>query len=94
MENKPDFSNAVRRAECDAENEMVKVIRTAAPDDWRAAESWLKRRRRDEWGDTVKQELSGPNGEALRIRHELAGLTEMSDDELLRLHQDTLGAAA
>jgi hypothetical protein len=92
MEHKPDFRYAVLRAEAEAENEMVKVLRSAAPDDWRAAESWLKRRRRDDWGDTVKSEISGPSGEAIRIRHEMANLAELSDDELLRLHSETLGS--
>lgn len=30
--------------------------------DWRATESWLKRRKRKEWGDKLDQELTGADG--------------------------------
>ena len=50
----PDFLAEVTRAEADAEARFTKSIYKAATGydaDWRAAESWLKRRRRDEWVD-------------------------------------------
>ena len=47
------FSDDVTRAENEAEAFYAGVLKTAAPDDWRAAESWLKRRRRDDWGDRL-----------------------------------------
>jgi TPP-dependent trihydroxycyclohexane-1,2-dione (THcHDO) dehydratase len=39
----------------------IKTVRKRLHD-WRAAESWLKRRRRDEWGDNVQAEHSGMIG--------------------------------
>lgn len=68
------FSTNVTRAEADAENIYAAVIQKAATGaipDWRAAETWLKRRRRDEWGDNVAVSL--PN------------LEEFDDDELDRI---------
>ena len=51
----PDFLNNVFMAEAEAENLMVAAVcRSAIGGDWRAAESWLKRRRRDDWGDNEK----------------------------------------
>lgn len=48
------FSSDVQKAEAEAENAMAKEIQSAAKlGDWRAAESWLKRRRRDDWGDSL-----------------------------------------
>jgi hypothetical protein len=96
MSRYPEFSVTVTRAEAKAELRFTNTLAAAAagtdevPGDWRAAESWLKRRRRDDWGDTVKSEISGPSGEAIRVRHEMANLKELSDDELLRLHSETL----
>ena len=50
-----DFADAIAHAEADAENAMVRVIHKAAiGGDWRAAENWLKRRRREDWGDNEK----------------------------------------
>lgn len=53
---KPGFRDAVVRAEADAETRAtVALVKgfSGADGDWRAAESWLKRRRRDDWGDKV-----------------------------------------
>lgn len=51
-----DFRDAVTRAEGACAARMAARIyqeATASEGDWRAAESWLKRRRRNEWGDNV-----------------------------------------
>lgn len=47
------LSDAVIVAEGEAEASLVGAIRDKAPEDWRAAESLLKRRFRDAWGDQV-----------------------------------------
>lgn len=58
-EEHPEFESAILRAEAEAERDMSDVLRVAAfgmegrPGDWRAAESWLKRRRRKDWGDEI-----------------------------------------
>ena len=47
-----EFNEAVEVANAQCAVNMVRVIQSAAAKgDWKAAESWLKRRRRDEWGD-------------------------------------------
>jgi transposase len=40
-----DFLDRIRKAEADAENEMVVVVREAAKKNWCAAAWWLERRR-------------------------------------------------
>jgi hypothetical protein len=52
------FSDAVTRAEAECENRMAQVIVDAAADDWRAAECWLKRRRREDWSEKVDHDLT------------------------------------
>ena len=52
----PEFAEGVTRAEADAEARFTQSLYKAATgydSDWRAAEAWLKRRRRDEWGDNI-----------------------------------------
>jgi hypothetical protein len=55
---------------------LAALIRAAAPTDWRAADTLLKKRFRDQWGDTIKQEMdidvTGLPREALE---QLAGRT-------------------
>lgn len=52
-----DFSDAVMRAEDECAAQMAACIAAAAPTDWRAAESWLKRRRSEDWGDRQSLDL-------------------------------------
>lgn len=60
-----DFSDAITRADAECAALMAATIVKAAPGDWRAAESWLKRRRRDEWSE--RTELTGKDGTGLEI---------------------------
>ena len=59
MNDNIDFYALVTRAESEAEVMFTSTLAKAArgtstvPGDWRAAESWLKRRRRGEWGDSI-----------------------------------------
>lgn len=55
LEDFPQFSQAVTHAEGACASLMAATIYEAArgQKDWRAAESWLKRRRREEWGDSL-----------------------------------------
>ncbi len=49
-----EFSEALETANAQCEVNMVRVIQSAAAKgDWKAALEWLKRRRRNEWGDNV-----------------------------------------
>ena len=49
-----EFFQKVRQAEGECALNFTRVIQTAAArGDWKAAEAWLKRRRRAEWGDNI-----------------------------------------
>jgi hypothetical protein len=49
---------------------LVADIRKHAPQDWRASAEVLRRRYRRNWGDVVRQEVSGPNGGPIEIAAE------------------------
>jgi hypothetical protein len=53
-----DFADLVKRAEAEAEAEMVGAIHAASKETWQAAAWWLERRRNEDWGrkDTVRFE--------------------------------------
>lgn len=54
LKNKLGFLEQVGRAEAEVANSMTRAVVKAGNDgDWRAALEWLKRRRRDEWGDSL-----------------------------------------
>lgn len=59
-----EFYELVKRTEAQCRNNFVSVIaKAAASGDWRAAEAYLKRRDRENWGDSV----AVTNTEPLRI---------------------------
>ena len=90
MSDYEEFWGAVTRAEAEAEAMFTAVIAKAArgtdkePGDWRAAESWLKRRRRVEWGDNITHRA---DREAANLLAELfpddagAGIAEITAGE-------------
>lgn len=56
----PEIEEKLVRAEGKAHVSMSNVLFEAAMGgDWRAAESWLKRRRPEEWGDKQTAEING-----------------------------------
>lgn len=58
MKSFAEFCGAVTRAEAEVEICHVAVIQSAAKDgDWRASLEWLKRRRREEWGDNITHDI-------------------------------------
>lgn len=68
------FFTDAARAEHEAEAMYVTVIAKAAKDgDWRAAESYLKRRHREDWGDNVAFDV---DKEITNIMAVLAGSRE------------------
>jgi len=63
------FLLAVGLAEAICAANMAATFAKAANEgDWRAAESWLKRRRPDEWGDLSKVEHRGEGGGPIVFR--------------------------
>ena len=61
----PEFSDAVKAAEADAELAMVERVRTAANDQWQAAAWWLERKMKRDWSN--RQEITGEDGAPVRI---------------------------
>ena len=62
MNDNVNFASVVMRAEHEAELKYTARIAreaNAVDGDWRAAESWLKRRRREEWTEKVDTEVTG-----------------------------------
>jgi hypothetical protein len=54
LEEDQSFSKAVMEAEATAETDCATTIVTAARGgDWRAADKWLTKRRRDDWADEI-----------------------------------------
>lgn len=53
----PEFSEAITRAENECAARLAAKLAGAADEDWRAAESWLKRRRSEDWGDRQSLDL-------------------------------------
>ena len=61
-----EFNHAVRKAEAQCRLNMTRVIQSAAAKgDWKAAEAYLRRRDRANWGDNVDV-TSG--GEAITLK--------------------------
>ena len=76
----PDFSEAVTRAEAEAERDHVRNIHAAGVTDWRASLEWLKARRRSEWKAPERHEVTGEDGGAINHRL-IVERTVYSEDE-------------
>ena len=72
-----DFMEQITHAEAVAEAEHVKNLQIQGIGDWRASESWLKRRRKDDWSEKQQIEQTVMN----------IDLTNLTDDQLDRLDQ-------
>lgn len=62
-----NFVEAIDQAEAEAEARMVEMVTAAAPDDWRAAMTYLERRRPEDWGKKERIEHSGSE-EPIKIK--------------------------
>lgn len=72
-----EFRESVKEAEAEAEISRLVKIESAADEHWQAAAWWLERKYSDRYGRTLRTEVSGPDGGAIRI-------SGMSDEELLQ----------
>lgn len=61
------FAEDVARANATVADEMIGVIRDAAPDDWRAAMTFLERRFPDDFSKRERHEVAGPNDGPISI---------------------------
>lgn len=64
-----DFSEAVKKAEAQAEIRMVQEWQKQMPENWQAIATFMERRYPDRWGrqDKSKLELTGKDGGAIKI---------------------------
>ena len=70
MKNNADFSDAIKKAECDAEVRNVAIIQKAADTTWQAAAWWLERKHKAEWSSRVEQ--TGADGSPVKVIVEYA----------------------
>jgi hypothetical protein len=61
------FLHEVNAAENDAERELVDLIRSSVPDDWKAGAWLLERRHPRRWGRLDRSELTGANGGPVQV---------------------------
>lgn len=73
-----ELREALEKAEADAEQTALKIIRAAAPKNWQAAAWMLERKNPDRWGrrDAMKVEHSGS------VKTDLSKLTDSQLQEL------------
>jgi hypothetical protein len=62
---KPEFAEAIKRAEAKCKQRNIALIQKAAITTWQAAAWWLERKHRDEFA--LRTEHTGRNGEALTV---------------------------
>jgi len=66
LKTKPHFTDAVKKAEGDAEVTNLAIIQKAAHDGtWQAAAWWLERKHKADWSTRV--ETTGADGSAVRV---------------------------
>jgi len=65
MKQKPDFADAIEKAEADAEVRNVAIIQRTADTTWQAAAWWLERRRKGDW--SARTEMTGADAGPLKI---------------------------
>jgi hypothetical protein len=65
------FSQSLTRARADAKVGAIAAIRSAMPEDWRAALAFLERRHPQEWGRRTAHEVSGPEGGSIESKSDV-----------------------
>lgn len=73
-----DFYVAIKKAEAEAENKIIKLWIKQIPEDWRAAATFLERRYPDRWARRDRHEITGRDGGTIDInvgelRNEILG---------------------
>lgn len=64
-----DFSDAIEKAQADAETRNVALIAKAAQDGtWTAAAWWLERKYPERWGRKERHEITGKDGGAVTVK--------------------------
>lgn len=84
MAKKPEFSEAIKRAEMVCKQRNIARIQNASKKSWQAAAWWLERKYPQEFAMRQKLEHSGPNGAAIPVKSDL-DLSRLTDVQLIRL---------
>jgi hypothetical protein len=73
--NKPEFSDALKKAENECKARNIAIIQKAAEKSWQAAAWWLERRYNSEFALKSVQEFTGKDGQPLQFTYkvDLAG---------------------
>ena len=83
-----DFLHELIRVEGGAEKKVVDDWVRQSRTDWRAGAAFLALRYKSRWGQPAKVELSGPDGQPLRVQHTHAlDLTRLNDEDLRTLYE-------
>jgi len=90
-----EFTEAIRRAEAEAEVHAVVILRRAMGQDWRAALAYLERRHPGRWRRHTSTELTGRDGGPIQTEQTpTIDLRRLSDRELRLLEEITERAAS
>jgi hypothetical protein len=73
----PILSEHIKKAESDAELEMVKIVRTQAKKTWTAAAWWLERKNPKNWGKREQTDLNHKGNIKLDMPDIEAALTKV-----------------
>jgi len=79
-----DFAAAFRRAEVQVESDLVEIWRKAAPEDWRAAQSFLAKRHPERWTDRAPESISLGQNFQINIHWSDAGFEEQWRQQVQR----------
>jgi transposase len=88
----PTFSDAVEKAEADAEQRYVAQVAKAAQTTWQAAAWWLERRRPQDYRQQSGVELTGKDGGAIMTANVTAGMKDHEKRALRKVIDDVLKA--
>ena len=81
-----EFMETVKRAEPVIKKVLLDKIKNA--EQWQAAAWILERRFSDEWGKTDRLEISGRDGEAIKVKQELAnGLRPDEIENIVKVYE-------
>jgi hypothetical protein len=67
MKKKPEFSEAIKKAEVICKNRNIKIVQRAAINTWQAAAWWLERKHSDEFALKNKTDLTVFNPEPVQF---------------------------
>lgn len=80
---RPEFVEAIKKAEAECKGRNIMIIQKAAMTTWQAAAWWLERKFPDEYALRQRHEITGKDGSP--IQTSTVNLSKLSDEVLLKL---------